>query len=148
MKLKGGFEADSEEYQLGEPIWITLAIQNDSDSDVYLFVPTGRSSGLQITVLEGNGAELKDMREEPDAGFVPEIKLPVGEEYRQRYLLTQWLRFVQVGRYQVRCTAEVEAYNVSLRDTGTNRVGQYIAISSVLNLTVLTPVEEKSERAN
>jgi len=88
------------------------------------------------------------MREEPDAGLVPEKKLPAREEYRQRYLLTQWLRFMQVGRYSVRCTAEVQAYNASLRDTGINRVGQNIAISSVLTLTILAPVEGKLEGAS
>ncbi|MCZ7398029.1 MAG: hypothetical protein O8C59_05965 [Candidatus Methanoperedens sp.] len=83
MGLKGFFKADREEYHLSEPILVTLVIKNETDHEIYLFVPRGRADGIRITVKEGKNFQIKGMREEPEVGLVPEERLLSGEIYRR-----------------------------------------------------------------
>ena len=142
MSLKGFFTADRREYYLGDPIWVTLAIRNETDNEVHLFVPRGRVNGIQIAVKEGNDVQIKGMTDEPEPGLVSETKVPPGETYRQPYLLTQWLLFKKPGHYTIECTLEIEWYTVSLRQKNVNRVGTNVSISTEFHLTILTPVRQ------
>jgi hypothetical protein len=137
MDLEGFFRVDQNRYHLGDPIKTTLVLQNKGDSAAYLFVPRGRMDGIQISVKNEDGFRIKDMREEPDVGLVPEKRLPSGETYTQEYLLTQWLTFEEPGDYTVELAIEVETYNSSLHQQNQERVANSISISTDIPLTIL-----------
>jgi len=137
MVITGHFELDQKQFHLGETLWVTLVIQNESDQAVFLFVARGRDHGLQITVKQGGGAHLQDLSREPEVGLVPEQRLSPHETFRQRYQLSQWLSFTEPGDYTVECAIEVEAYNASLHQDTVNRVATKVLISTDLRFTIL-----------
>lgn len=145
MGLKGFFTANREKYYLGDPVSITLVIQNETNKEVYLFVPRGRMDGIQITVKEGSNVQIKDMREEPEPGLVPEQELPPGETYRQQYLLTQWVLFKEPGHYTVECAIQIESYTVSLRQKNVGHISINVAISTDLRFTIVERTEQTTE---
>jgi len=137
MGLKGFFKADREEYHLSEPILVTLVIKNETDHEIYLFVPRGRADGIRITVKEGKNFQIKGMREEPEVGLVPEERLLSGEIYRQQYQLTRWLTLKEPGYYRVECGIEIESYNVSISQKNLDRVATKVAISTDIHFNIL-----------
>ncbi len=147
MDIKGFFKAGREKYYLGEPIGVTLFIKNETDNDVYLFVPQGRDNGLRITVKEGKNFQISSLRDEPEVGLVPKVKLPVGGVYTQQYPLTQWLRFKEPDHYVVECALEVESYNVSLQQKKENRVVTLITISTNLHFSILSQTGRNNVRS-
>ena len=137
MGLTGHFELDKEKYYLGEPLWVTLVIQNEGDQAIFLFVPRGRDHGLQITVKQGHGAHLKDFSREPEVGLVSEQRLSPNETFRQRYQLSQWLCITEPGDYTVECAIEIEGYNTGLHQNNVDRVSTKAMISTELRFTIL-----------
>lgn len=136
MNLEGFFQTDKQKYSLEEPIWVTLVVQNNDDSEAYLFVARGRADGIRVTLKEEQGFRIKGMNEEPDVGLIPEKKLLAGEAYTQKYLLTQWLIFNEPGSYTVECAIEIEAYNVSLHQKNLERVAKSISIANNIHLVI------------
>ncbi|MBZ0303812.1 MAG: hypothetical protein K8J31_28990 [Anaerolineae bacterium] len=114
-------------------------ITNESDDEVYFFLPRGRADGVQFRVQQAGGFEIKAMTEEPEPGLVGEQKLSPGSQFSQRYLLTEWLRFKEPGDYTVECAIELELYNASLRQKDVERTAAHVAISTPLHFTILPP---------
>jgi len=137
MGIGGFFKAERKEYHLGEPIWITLIILNETEHDAYLFVPQGRADGIRIAVKEGGYFQIADMSKEPEVGLVSEKRLPKGGIYSQRYLLTQWLYLKEPGDYTVECAIRIESYNVSIREHNACRVATNVDVSTDIHFTIL-----------
>lgn len=149
MDLRGSFTLDQEEHYLGDPIEVTLRIHNETDKDVYLFVPRGRAGGIRVAVKEGKNVQFVDMSEEPEPGLIPELRLPPGETHRQRYVLTPWLLFKEPGQYTVECVVPIEFYDVSLRQMGVQgvqRIGTSVELSADLRFTIQARRRQPTER--
>ena len=144
MSLTGHFELTRKHYQLRDPIWATLVINNDGDHDLFLFVSRARDSGIKIAVIQGIGVKLHDHSKEPEAGLVSEYKLSPSETFKQQYELSQWLTVTEAGDLVVECAIDIEAYNTSLhQDTVTRLAGEF-HISTRLHFTMLpTSVKDK-----
>ena len=137
MRVAAFFQTDRTEYRVGEPIWVTLFIRNEGAHDIYLFVPRGRADGLQIRVKEGDGFQLKDLREEPEPGLVGEKKLLPGATYSQQFPLSEWLVINESGEFVVECSIDVETSNMSLREQNEQRAASTMTVSTDLSFTVL-----------
>jgi hypothetical protein len=116
---------------------VTLFIKNETGKEVYIFVTRGRADGIRIAVKEGKGFEIRDLRDEPDVGLTPEVKLFHGETHTQRYPLSQWLLLKEPGYYTVECAIQIESYNLSLRQNNEDRLPTNVIISTFLYLRIL-----------
>ena len=138
MRVAGKIVANRVEYHLGDPIVITLVFTNLGQQEIYVFVPHGRSDGLQIAVKQTTGFQLKDMTEEPDTGIAPEIRLAPSQTYRQAFSLSQWLVFTAPGTYDVQCSLPVWVASASLRQADADRNEEALTVSSVLQFKILS----------
>jgi hypothetical protein len=138
MRVNGKIVADRVEYYLGDPIVITLELTNPGQHEVHVFVPHGRSDGLQIAVRQTAGFQLRDMTEEPDTGMVPETRLAPSQTYRQAFPLSQWLVFTAPGTYYVQCSLPVRVASASLRQADADRDEETLTVSDILRFRVLS----------
>jgi hypothetical protein len=136
LDIVGYFQADRQEYQLGQPISVTLYIKNQGHEVAYLWVAKGRDRGIRIEVEQGHSFEMKGMLQEPESGLLPEIRIAPGETVRQEFLLSKWLTLREPGSYVVECSIPIEVANRSLRDSGGKRTSKHVTVRSKLRLTV------------
>lgn len=140
--LRGSFTPERHEYRLGEPIWITLAVSNAEDSDVFVFLPQGRANGVALRVeggVEGEDYLIKGLESEPEAGLVGKSRLEPGGSISARYALTDWITFNEPGSYTVECSVEIEAATASLREPDREREDATAQISTSIPLTIEAP---------
>ena len=137
MDIVGHIEAAKQEYQLGEPISVTLVVKNQGKDTAYLFVPTGRAGGIQIEVKQGQHFEVKDMLHEPEPGIQPEIKLGPGETLKQEIPLSEWLILKEPGSYIVECAIPIEVSRGSLREGDAKRLSEQVIIRSNVSLAIV-----------
>jgi hypothetical protein len=138
LALKGSFELDRERYLVGEPIGVTLRIENCSERPAFLLVPRGRANGIEIKVVQGNKFELRDLLQEPEPGLLAETKISGGETFRQKYPLSEWLLLKEPGDYSIECTVTIEVSDKSMRNDsgGVVRIVETFTVSTQIPLTI------------
>jgi hypothetical protein len=109
-----------------------MALKNETDRKVYVFIPRGRADGIRISLPPGQAAELKSLNEEAEPGLVAETEIGAGETVRTSYPLTDWLILRAAGNYRIEAACTFDAYNASLRDKDSSK-------------RIATPVEVKGE---
>jgi hypothetical protein len=137
MSLIGFFQIEHQINRLGESIRLEMVLENTTDRKVYVFIPRGRAEGIQITMLQGPMATLRDLRDEAEPGLVAETEIGAGETHRKSYFLTDWLIVQRPGDYRVECACTLDAYGSSLRDRDIKRVAKSVKIKTEIKFTVL-----------
>jgi hypothetical protein len=134
MTVSGGFSLERTTYHRGDPIPVTLQVCNDSDRDVFVFIPHGRANGIRVEVVDGDGLQVASLEREPEPGLVGERRIAAGDCEEQSFPLDQWLDVHEPGKYVLECTVELELADASLRDSA--RQTQIATMVSRLELAI------------
>lgn len=130
--VRGRFEPTRIDVAVGAPFAVELVLENDGDVDAYVFVPTGRADGLEISVLEGGDHLVAGLENEPEPGLVGEQRLAPGEGTRQHFPLSRWLELRSPGRYVVECGITVDVSERSAVDEDARR--GHVEVRSLVEL--------------
>ena len=137
MDIVGTIQAAKQTYQLGEPITLTLVLENRDSDPTYLFVPKGRAGGIEIEVKQGNNFQIKNMLNEAEPGLQAELKLGAGETLRQQISLSDWLIVREPGSYIVAVTIPIEAGKKSLREDDAKGASRAVSIQASVHFTIV-----------
>ena len=142
--LRGSISTDRVQFGLGQPIWVTLELHNESAVNMYVFVPTGRAQGFRFEIRGGQPGtdyELTGLESEPEPGLVGETRIEPGGSFQQLYPLTQWVTFKRPGTYVAECEIDIEVHMQSLREQSPGLPSSTTTIASKVPLTIVSSVE-------
>jgi hypothetical protein len=85
----------------GEPVLLQVRLQNDGTEPVQIDFGSDFEGNVRFGV---NGVDQPPPGLPPEGGFslLGKVTIQPGKSYSRRFLLDQWSRFDQAGRYQVR----------------------------------------------
>lgn len=104
---------------------IVLELTNESDEDVQVFLPNGRSDGVVVIGPPAADPYRVSPYELPEAGLVAATPLPVGGSVSRRYGLDEWYEPDGVQGAVLRCAATVE-----YRAEGSGEAAQSLDVES------------------
>src|SRR5688572_11674175 len=144
--INATFKTDQEKYQIGDPIWLKISIENVSQGPLYIFVPDGKANEIEFKVLNTETYKIIDTAEDRTVELIGEKKLDPGNSYSQQYLLNQWLIFEKAGSYSVECKIPIEYSNTSIRQKKSNREVNSITFTSIADISIVTDVKQNNSK--
>ncbi len=122
-QLEVSLVIDKPKIMLGEPVYLSFIVQNESDQDLQVLVggdyrnSLGRPETFNVTVTKDDGKRVP----QPDAGMsfgglIGPQKLPAKGNYMFRLFLPHWAAFDEVGNYII-----VAKRTLKLRKYSSNR---------------------------
>jgi hypothetical protein len=99
-KVSAVLMPEQESLVLGEPVLLQLRLQNEGTESVQIDLGSDFEGNVRFVV---NGVDQPPPGLPPEGGFsIPgKVTIQPGKSYSRRFLLNQWSRFDQAGRYQV-----------------------------------------------
>jgi hypothetical protein len=122
-RLEVSLVIDKPKIMLGEPVYLSFIVQNESDQDLQVLVggdyqnSLGRPETFNVTVTKDDGKRVP----QPDAGISfgglsGSQKLPAKGNYVFRLFLPHWAAFEEFGNYRI-----VAKRTLKLRKYSSNR---------------------------
>lgn len=116
MVVSAGFRPDAARILLGEPLFLTWAVNNRGEQP-FVFETGGdnrgsvRHNNFHITATDAEGQPVKDPYGYNNFGGMGNaVTLAPGKEYKERLFLNHWCAFEKPGEYTVKCERTLRNY--------------------------------------
>lgn len=135
FSIEAGFVPDENQIILGQPLFITFTVSNQSESPFRFFIGGDnrgsiRHNNFRITAVDTLGNPVKDPYSYDNfGGMGRNVVLEYGESYSERLFLGHWCAFEEPGTYIVTCKRV-------LKDRGEEPRNEEVPVTSSFDLTI------------
>lgn len=137
------------EYNIGEPIWVTVSLANKTEADIIVWINGDRDKGAFFKPnLSGNDKiKLLPQKVQLETIF-KKIVIKAKEKITFDCLLNDFVGFIKKGDYNINCNLQlknVDGKRINLKDLFKIKIGNKLNVSQIENIIKDLKIKLKSK---